>query len=138
MLLKEHASRHHAGGVVDRRFGENDPTMTPEERMLERFTREKQRVSRSAVFNLDDEEELTHYGQSLSNLDDFDDADLSMEGAEDAEDEPDNIDAAVVRGQHFGGFDDELESNEVRVCSHIRFDLIRTQVCVLPASTQKI
>lgn len=34
--------RNKAGGIVDRRFGENDPTMTPEEKMLERFTKEKQ------------------------------------------------------------------------------------------------
>jgi len=34
--------KNKAGGILDRRFGENDPTMTPEERMLERFTKEKQ------------------------------------------------------------------------------------------------
>ncbi|KAF8343704.1 hypothetical protein F5887DRAFT_971734, partial [Amanita rubescens] len=34
---------------------------------------EPQKVLR---FNLDDEDELTHYGQSLSNLDDFDDVGL--------------------------------------------------------------
>lgn len=67
------------GGIVDRRFGENDPTMTPEERMLERFTREKQRASRGTAFNLEDEDELTHYGQSLSKLDDFDNAGLTLE-----------------------------------------------------------
>jgi nucleolar protein 14 len=42
--------------------------------MLERFTRERQRASKGAMFNLEDEEELTHYGQSLSKFDDFDDA----------------------------------------------------------------
>ena len=57
---------------MDRRFGENDATMTPEERMLERFTKERQRASKGAVFNLEDEDDLTHYGRSLSVLDDFD------------------------------------------------------------------
>jgi len=57
---------------VDRRFGENDPTMSLEERMLERFTRERRRTSRNAVYNLEDDQELTHYGQSLSKFDDFD------------------------------------------------------------------
>lgn len=59
---------------MDRRFGENDPTMTPEERMLERFTKEKQkRVRGGDIFNLDDDSELTHFGQSLGGLlDDFD------------------------------------------------------------------
>ena len=58
---------------MDRRFGENDPAMSLEERMLERFTRERQRGSTAAMFNLEDEQELTHYGQSLSKFDDFDD-----------------------------------------------------------------
>ena len=60
--------------------------MTPEERMLERFTRERQRASKGATFNLDDEDELTHYGQSLSKLDDFDDVGVGL--GEDEEDDP--------------------------------------------------
>ena len=69
---------------MDRRFGENDPTMPPEARMLERFTRERQRASKGASFNLEEEEELTHYGQSLSALDDFDVTGLNLD--EDDED----------------------------------------------------
>lgn len=53
--------------------------MSIEERMLERFTKERQRASRAGAFNLEDEDELTHYGQSLSNLDDFDNAGLTLE-----------------------------------------------------------
>ncbi len=63
------------GGIVDRRFGENDPSMTPEERMLQRFVTAKQtRFKNRSVFNLEDdqEEELTHFGQSLSLRDDMD------------------------------------------------------------------
>ena len=77
-MLKEYQTKEHAGGIIDRRFGENDPTMAPEERMLERFTKERQRSSKGAIFNLQDEEELTHYGQSLSKLDDFDDVGLGV------------------------------------------------------------
>lgn len=47
--------------------------------MLERFTKERQRASKGAAFNLEDEEELTHYGQSLSNLDDFDNVGLGLD-----------------------------------------------------------
>jgi nucleolar protein 14 len=47
--------------------------------MLERFTRERQRASKGAAFHLDDEVDLTHYGQSLSKLDDFADAGLGLE-----------------------------------------------------------
>ena len=56
--------------------------MTPEERMLERFTRERQRASMGVTFNLEEEDELTHYGQSLSKLDDFDNAGLTLEDEE--------------------------------------------------------
>lgn len=41
-LLVEMQRKNKVGGIMDRRFGENDPTMTPEEKMLERFTKEKQ------------------------------------------------------------------------------------------------
>lgn len=64
---------------MDRRFGEKDPTLTAEERMLERFTKERQRTAKGSMFNLDDDEELTHYGQSLSAVDDFDGAGLGLE-----------------------------------------------------------
>ena len=81
-MLKEFEEKTRAGGIVDRRFGENDPSMSLEERMLERFTKERQRASKGVAFNLEDEDELTHYGQSLSKLDDFDDI-----GLEDDDDE---------------------------------------------------
>ncbi len=63
--------------------------MSLEERMLERFTRERQRGSKGMMFNLEDVEDLTHYGQSLSKLDDFDDIGLRMES--DDEDETSGI-----------------------------------------------
>ena len=80
------------GGILDKRFGENDPRMAPEEKMLERFTREKQlRHSKSSAFDLEEEDmpgELTHMGQSLSLdgpaiVDDFDEVDLKLSDAED-------------------------------------------------------
>lgn len=83
--MKEFEDKDRAGGIVDRRFGENDPTMTPEERMLERFTRERQRTSKGDAFNLEDNDELTHYGQSLSKLDDFDNVGLGLDDEEEDE-----------------------------------------------------
>jgi len=127
-LLKEYEERNRAGGILDRRFGENDPTMSLEERMLERFTRERQRTAKSSAFNLEDEDELTHYGQSLSNLDDFDDVGLRVD--EEGEEEEDGmfsnhrqlsfvfeiasgqIDKEIVLKTHFGGFGDEEEDEE--------------------------
>ncbi|KAK0499598.1 nucleolar protein 14 [Armillaria luteobubalina] len=108
-LLKEFQEKDRAGGIVDRRFGENDPSMSLEDRMLERFTKERQRASRGAAFNLEDEDELTHYGQSLSKLDDFDDVEM---GLDDEEEEQGQIDREVVQKAHFGGFGDEKEEEE--------------------------
>ncbi|KAK9237954.1 nucleolar protein 14 [Lipomyces kononenkoae] len=79
-LKKELERKHKVGAVIDRRFGETDSTITLEEKMLERFTRERQtRSSRSStLFNLEDDDvyggdTLTHLGQSLSlDHDDFD------------------------------------------------------------------
>ncbi|KAL4902512.1 hypothetical protein BDW74DRAFT_186794 [Aspergillus multicolor] len=71
-LLQEMDRKNKVGGIMDRRFGENDPTMTPEERAAERFARASQKkLRKDSMFNLeeeDDEEEftLTHKGESLS------------------------------------------------------------------------
>ncbi|EEP76638.1 conserved hypothetical protein [Uncinocarpus reesii 1704] len=85
-LLKEIHSRNKIGILVDRRFGENDPTMTPEERAAERFARESQRrLKKESMFNLEDDEDeemvLTHGGQTLTfdetAGDDFEEDDLN-------------------------------------------------------------
>lgn len=80
--MKEYQEKGRAGGIVDRRFGENDPTMGLEERMLERFTRERQRTSKGITFNLEDDDELTHFGQSLSKLDDFENVAFGLDDDE--------------------------------------------------------
>jgi nucleolar protein 14 len=132
--LKEYEEKGRSGGIIDRRFGENNPTLSVEERMLERFTKERQRASRGAAFNLDDEDDLTHYGQSLSKLDDFDDAGL---GPSDVDEETGRVNffhfdrqpliaaawtgqigSEIVKKSHFGGFSDDEEDEEGKVrCS---------------------
>ncbi|KAJ3568764.1 hypothetical protein NP233_g5503 [Leucocoprinus birnbaumii] len=109
-LLKEWEERNRSGGIVDRRFGENDPTMSLEERMLERFTRERQRASKGVAFNLEDEDELTHYGQSLSKLDDFDNVGLGLESDEE---DMGQLDQQLVSQAHFGGFEKEAIDPDV-------------------------
>ena len=96
-LLREIQSRNKIGGVVDRRFGEYDSSMTPEQRAAERFARQNLRKSqRTNMFNLEDDDEaeveLTHAGQTLSfgkesEADDFqEDIPVSPDGL------PDDID----------------------------------------------
>lgn len=71
--------RNKVGGILDRRFGENDPTMAPEDKMLERFALEKQRThKKNSLFDLEDDDGidgLTHGGKSLTFEDDEDVAD---------------------------------------------------------------
>lgn len=131
-LLKEFQEQGRAGGIVDRRFGENDPTLSLEERMLERFTRERQRASKGTAFNLDDDDELTHFGQSLSKLDDFDNVGLGLEDEEEQQGLSDTIcpsrlltlcsgqiSGEIVKNTHFGGFQDDNEDEETQVRSCI-------------------
>jgi nucleolar protein 14 len=86
-LLSEMHSRNKVGGIRDRRFGEEDPTMTAEEKALQRFAREQQAGHKKAsIFDLEDEgpeEPLTHMGRALDLVngdralaDDFDERDL--------------------------------------------------------------
>ena len=132
-MLKEYDEKGRTGGIVDRRFGENDPTMSLEERMLERFTKERQRASKGIAFNLEDDDDLTHYGQSLSKLDDFDNVGLRM-GSDDEEETSGAYSALyitsliclssplgqlgreVVSKTHFGGFGDDGEEDEGVSC----------------------
>ncbi|KAK0656688.1 nucleolar protein 14 [Cercophora newfieldiana] len=74
-LLVEMQRRNKVGGLVDRRFGENDPSMTLEDKMIERFTREQQRSHKKgsgSMFDLEDDDDepsegfLTHGGKALT------------------------------------------------------------------------
>ncbi|PWZ03313.1 Nop14-like protein [Testicularia cyperi] len=104
-LLPEWEARNRTGSFVDRRFGEGDSSMTPEEKMLERYATEKQRrAAKGAAFNLNDDDDiLTHYGQSLSGLDDLADIRLPED-----DDEQGKSNTGRLTGQgHFGGFEDD-------------------------------
>jgi nucleolar protein 14 len=96
-LLKEIQSRSKVGGILDRRFGENDPKMTPEQRAAERFARQSERkLKKNSIFALDDEDEeemqLTHGGRSLAfgienAHDDIDEAEVETT-SDDGDDRP--------------------------------------------------
>lgn len=119
-LLPELQRRNKVGGIIDRRIGENDPTLAPEERAARRFMAESQRQKKRSVFNLeevddDDEEEgiLTHGGKKLDGrhrgadmlgdmLDDY-------EGSEDDNGSVDGEDKAARRERKRKRFQEELE-----------------------------
>ncbi|KAJ2298710.1 nucleolar complex protein 14, partial [Coemansia sp. RSA 2705] len=108
-LGKQRQQRAHTSAVVDQRIGENDPTMDPEERMLRRFTAERQRRAGGDVFNLDDDVEggitsLTHFGQSIAEIEKFE----QPAGA--ADDNYDDTPQAMEAADHFGGFDERKKT----------------------------
>jgi nucleolar protein 14 len=77
-LLPELSRKNKVGGILDRRIGEDDPTMSLEDKMMARFEREQQRKRGGNAFDLeeaDDEIELTHGGQALE----FDEGDIGEE-----------------------------------------------------------
>jgi nucleolar protein 14 len=91
--------------------------MAPEDKMLERFTQEKQRRHKnSSAFDLEDEEEpgeLTHMGQSLSLdeptlADDFDEEDLTLSDADDHLSNAENNPRKRRRGSLSGESEDEI------------------------------
>ena len=132
-LLPEHQMRGHTGTFRDRRFGESDPTLSLDERMLERYTRERQRgAGKKGLFNLEDEGEgldgfdegtalggLTHGGRSVVDLpgDDFD-----AQGLGEDDEDKGRIDRRTVNRVHFGGFpggaEEEVEDDQVRISRH--------------------
>lgn len=81
--------------------------MSVEQKMAERYTREKQTLSSKFNFNLEEEEELTHYGQSLNALDDFDKSGLRLE-----DDEPDEEASRHARNLALDEEDAEDEDEE--------------------------
>ena len=91
-LLPEMNRKNKIGGILDRRIGENDPTMSLDDKMMARFEREQQRKRGGNVFDLedgDDEFDLTHGGEALKFDDEIgdEDYDAASVGGSDSEGE---------------------------------------------------
>ncbi|XP_059381702.1 nucleolar protein 14 [Carassius carassius] len=98
-LLKEFRLKDKNNKFIDRRFGEYDSKLTPEEKILQRFTLERQRTQdRKDLYNLNEEEELTHYGQSLAEMEKMTDVIDS-----DSDSEEKGLLSAELTATHFGG-----------------------------------
>ncbi|EGX92237.1 rRNA maturation protein [Cordyceps militaris CM01] len=101
-LLVDMQRRNKVGGILDRRFGENDPTMAPEDKMLERFAHEKQRAhKKNSMFDLEDDgpiSGLTHGGKSIS-FDDDDDGNVLADDFEERDLDAEDSDGSVRERQ---------------------------------------
>uniref|UniRef100_A0A673BAY2 NOP14 nucleolar protein homolog (yeast) n=1 Tax=Sphaeramia orbicularis TaxID=375764 RepID=A0A673BAY2_9TELE len=98
-LLKEYKQKNKSNKLIDRRLGEYDSKMAPEDKILQRFAMERQRLhGKKDMYNLNEEEELTHYGQSLAEMEKFNDMVES-----DDESEEKGLLSAELTASHFGG-----------------------------------
>ncbi|CAF1132365.1 unnamed protein product [Adineta ricciae] len=109
-LLKELNSVFKKSTFIDHRLGENDPTLTADERLMQRLIaeRSKARPGRESRYNLNDEEDLTHYGQSLSKSDE-----LNQKPVIDEYDDDDEPGKGRLNSEHFfGGFNSTGEQRK--------------------------
>jgi len=117
---------------VDERFGAGDETMTAEDKMMRRFTLERQKHhSKHSAFNLDDTEEfLTHKGQNIDEIEEFGDVYHS-----DSDDDVKGGDNTT--GLHFGGFLEKGKGTDVHKSGKDVMDEIVAKSKMLKAERQK-
>ncbi|KAJ9577288.1 hypothetical protein L9F63_006127 [Diploptera punctata] len=97
-LLQEYSIKDKSNKFMDRRIGEKNSAMTSEDRIMARFTAERMKKhNKKSIFNLADDEVLTHRGQTLNEIEKFDDP------RSDDEEEKEKLDADFVEDAHFGG-----------------------------------
>ncbi|NWU30875.1 NOP14 protein, partial [Dyaphorophyia castanea] len=98
-LLKEYKEREKTNVFKDKRFGEYNTKITPEEKMIRRFALERQQnYGKKNTYNLNEDEELTHYGQSLAEIEKLNDIVDS-----DSDTEERGTLSAELTAAHFGG-----------------------------------
>nr|XP_009684460.1 PREDICTED: nucleolar protein 14 [Struthio camelus australis] len=98
-LLKEYKEKDKSNVFKDKRFGEYDTKLSPEEKMIKRFTLERQQnFGKKNIYDLNEDEELTHYGQSLAEIEKLNDIIDS-----DSDTEERGALSAELTAAHFGG-----------------------------------
>lgn len=98
-LLKEYKERDKSNVFIDKRFGEYNSHISAEEKMMRRFALEQQRQhEKRNIYNLNEDEELTHYGQSLADIEKLKDVVDS-----DSDTEERGTLSAELTAAHFGG-----------------------------------
>lgn len=104
-LLQEYNLRDKDNVFMDRRIGERNTAMTPEERSLARYAAEQIKAHKKNIYSLNDEEiQLTHKGQTLAEIEKFEDPRSDDEFSEDGDNKKGgHLDKKFVGDAHFGG-----------------------------------
>jgi nucleolar protein 14 len=110
VLSSQFSNRHKSNEFKDKRLGEQDPTMSLEDKMMARFQTERKRKLRNAqLYALGDSDQedkgdndlfLTHKG---AKIDDFDLLNNDIRTEEDEDDKNVPLDKEIVEKLHFGG-----------------------------------
>lgn len=101
-LLKEYKDLHKSNKFMDKRIGERN-NMMDEDKVMARFTAIRVKAhNKKSIFNLADDEVLTHKGQTLSEIEKFEDP-RSDDESLDEENASGKLDQQFVEDAHFGG-----------------------------------
>lgn len=102
-LLQEYKLQNKDNIFLDKRIGEKNSAMSTEDKAMARFTKERMKAHKKKdMFNLNDDEILTHRGQTLEEIEKFDDP-KSDEDFSDNDSVSGRLDKNFVEEAHFGG-----------------------------------
>ncbi|XP_014253193.1 nucleolar protein 14 homolog [Cimex lectularius] len=98
-LLQEYKIKNKSNRFLDRRIGEKNSAMTKDDKIMARFTAERMKTfNKKTIYNLIDDEVLTHRGRTLAEIENDD-----PRSDDDNEYGPKGLDAQFVEEAHFGG-----------------------------------
>lgn len=101
-LLQEYKLQNKTNKFNDKRIGERNHGFSEQDKNIARFTALRIKVhNKKNIFNLADDEILTHHGQTLSEIEKFDDPRSDDESIEDGD--PGKLSSDFVGEAHFGG-----------------------------------
>lgn len=102
-LLQEYKLQNNSNKFLDKRIGEKSRNLTEEDKLMARFTAIRKKAHKKSIFNLADDEVLTHKGQTLSEIEKFDDPRSDDEWDDLDGKKSGNLESSFVGDAHFGG-----------------------------------
>ena len=128
-LLQEYKRKDKTNIFVDKRIGEKDTELSAEDKMIARFAAERinQGKKQGSIFNLGEEETLTHFGKSLADIERYDDP-RSDDEDEVSDPASKKLKASFVEEAHFGGFLTKADVDYASGKSNTRKDWIEQMI----------
>ncbi|XP_012287564.1 nucleolar protein 14 homolog [Orussus abietinus] len=100
-LLQEYKIKNKDNIILDKRIGEVNSKMSEEDKVMARFAAERIKAyEKKSIFNLNDEEMLTHGGRTLAEIEKFEDP---RSDNSDDENDTGKLNTSFVEEAHFGG-----------------------------------